>query len=237
MGDVFPTVLWQLGPATITDTVVVSLGLSLLLVFGALVLRRVAPVRELMEVIYELLEDAVTSMVSANVRPLVPVILTQWLFIGLANLIGLLPVISSPTRDLSLTAALAVVALGVGHVYAFRANGVAYLKRYIEPNPLLLPFNIIGEVSRTLALALRLFGNVLSGELVGAIVVFLAGVLIPVPLMLLGVLTSVVQAYIFGVLTLVFTASSMETAMNTRAATEKPSKSPGGARAASAEGG
>jgi len=216
MDDVFPVVLWQLGPVAITDTVVVSLALSVLLVVGSVLLRRLERVRAAMEVVYELLEDAVTTMVSANVRPLIPVILTQWLFIGLANLIGLLPVVSSPTRDVSLTAALAVVALGVGHVYAFRANGMAYLKRYIEPHPLLLPFNIIGELSRTLALALRLFGNMMSAELVGAIVVLLAGLLIPVPLMLLSVLTGVVQAYIFGVLTLVFTASSMEAAVNPR---------------------
>ena len=87
-----------------------------------------------------------------------------------------------------------------------------FLLKYLEPNPLLLPFNIIGEASRTVALALRLFGNMLSGTLVGAIFVYLAGLLIPVPLMLLSALTAVVQAYIFGVLTLVFAASSLETA-------------------------
>jgi hypothetical protein len=74
-----------------------------------------------------------------------------------------------------------------------------------------LPFNIIGELSRTVALALRLFGNMLSGALIGAIIVYLAGLLLPVPLMMLSVLTSLVQAYIFGVLTLVFAVSSVET--------------------------
>lgn len=214
MEEVFPIPLFTIGPVTVTDTIVVSLALSALMVLLSLVARRIKVVREMLEVVYEILEDAVETMVSANVKPLIPVILTQWLFIGAANLIGLLPVIGSPTRDLSLTAALAVVALGVGHVYAFKVHGARYLKRYLEPHPLLLPFNIIGEASRTLALSLRLFGNILSGELIGAIVVFLAGLLIPVPLMLLSVLTSVVQAYIFGVLTLVFTASSMETAVN-----------------------
>jgi F-type H+-transporting ATPase subunit a len=135
-----------------------------------------------------------------------------WLFIGVANLVGLLPLLSSPTRDLSLTAALALVSFGAGHVFAFRRAGMAYLRRYIEPSPFLLPFNVIGEISRTVAMALRLFGNMLSGTLIGAIAVYLAGLLIPVPLMLLGVLTGVVQAYIFGVLTLVFAAGSAEAA-------------------------
>ena len=82
----------------------------------------------------------------------------------------------------------------------------------MEPTPLLLPLNVIGELSRTFALALRLFGNMLSGTLVSAIVLYVAGLLVPVPLMLLSVLTSVVQAYIFGVLTLVFAASSLQSA-------------------------
>ena len=111
-----------------------------------------------------------------------------------------------------MTVSLALIAFLAGHVYAYRAQGIRYLKHYLEPSRLLLPFNIIGELSRTVALALRLFGNMLSGHLIGAILVFLVGLPIPVPLLLLSVLTSVVQAYIFGVLTLVFTASSMQVA-------------------------
>ncbi len=111
---------------------------------------------------------------------------------------------------------MAAIAFVAGHVHAYRKRGLSYLRQYISPNPLLLPLNILGEATRTLALALRLFGNMLSGTLVGAIVVALAGLLVPVPLMLLSVLTAVVQAYIFGVLTLVFAASSLETAERSR---------------------
>jgi len=85
-----------------------------------------------------------------------------------------------------------------------------------------LPFNVIGELSRTLALSLRLFGNMLSGHLIGAILVYLTGVLLPVPLMLLSVLTSVVQGYIFGVLTLVFTASSMRATLSPAPPAKEP---------------
>jgi F-type H+-transporting ATPase subunit a len=163
-------------------------------------------------VLYELSASAVRDLTSADVRSLVPLVLTQWAFIGLSNLAGMLPGLQSPTRDLSLAAALAAIAFVAGHVVAFRQRGLAYLETYLQPSPLLLPFNVIGELSRTVALALRLFGNMLSGSLVVAIVVYLVGVLLPVPLMLLGVLTAVVQAYIFGVLSLVFAASSLETA-------------------------
>lgn len=196
----------------ITDTVLVSLALSVLLVAAGVLIRTFRRARVVAEILYAALESAVVSSTTTNVEPLVPLVLTQWLFIGAANLAGLIPHVASPTRDLSLTAALALISFLAGHIYAIRARGLSYLRQYIEPHPLLLPFNLIGELSRTLALALRLFGNMLSGSLIGAIAVYLAGLLLPVPLMLLSVLTGVVQAYIFGILTLVFAASSIATA-------------------------
>jgi F-type H+-transporting ATPase subunit a len=207
----FPTELWRMGEFVVTDSMVVTLMLTVLLIAGGRLALAFQRARRTLETLYEVLENAVVDMTTADVRPLVPLILTQWLFLGAANLIGLVPGLISPTRDLSLAAALAAIAFVAGHVHAYRKRGFAYLRQYISPNPLLLPFNVLGEVSRTLALALRLFGNMLSGTLVGAIVIALAGLLIPVPLMLLNVLTAVVQAYIFGVLTLVFAASSLET--------------------------
>ncbi|HJK94728.1 MAG TPA: F0F1 ATP synthase subunit A [Polyangiaceae bacterium LLY-WYZ-15_(1-7)] len=208
-GDYFARDLLELGPLTITDTLVVSLALSVLLAgLGAIAMRFPGP-REVLEVAYETLERSVREMVAVDAGPLVPLVLTLWAFILSANLVGLLPLVSSPTRDLSITTALALISFFAGHVFAFRQQGWRYLKHYLKPNPLMLPFNIIGELSRTLALALRLFGNILSGELIAAILLYVAGLLLPVPLMLLSVLTAVVQAYIFGVLTLVFAASSV----------------------------
>lgn len=208
----FPTELFRLGPFAIGDTMLVTLALSVVLVVGGRLALASPRARRALEVIYEVLEHAVVSITPTDVRPLVPLVLTQWLFIGLANLAGLLPGVQSPTRDLSLATALAVVSFGAGHVYAIRRGGLAYLRQYVEPSPLLLPFNIVAELSRTLALALRLFGNMVSSALVGAVFLYVAGLLLPVPIMLLGALTAVVQAYIFGVLTLVFAASSLETA-------------------------
>jgi F-type H+-transporting ATPase subunit a len=211
----FPFPVFELGPLVITDTVVVTLVLTLLLVVGGWLAARSRAGRRVLEPLYDMLAGSILEMTSEKAEPLVPLILTLWLFIGAANLIGLVPGVLSPTRDLALTAALALVSYLAGHAYAFKTRGIAYLKQYISPHPLLLPFNIVGEVSRTLALALRLFGNMISGSLVGAIVVYLAGLLVPIPLMILSVLTSLVQAYIFGVLTLVFAVSSVESVSRT----------------------
>lgn len=208
----FPTALWSMGPIVVTDSMVVMLALSVLLVAGALVALRIPRARAAMEIGYEALERSIVETSSADVRALVPLIITLWLFLGAANLVSLVPGVASPTRDLSLAVALALVSLFAGHIHAARNHGIAYLRHYLEPSPFLLPFNIIGEVGRTIALALRLFGNMLSGQLVVAIVLYLAGLLVPVPLMLLSALTGLVQAYIFGVLTLVFAASSLREA-------------------------
>ena len=206
----FPVELFRLGRFVVTDAMLVSALISLGLVGGIRLLMLAPSWRLTLEIIYEALEDTILRMTRADARPLVPLVLTQWLFIGVANLVGLLPGVQSPTRDLSLAASRALVSFVAGHVYAYRQSGLAYLKHYVEPNALLLPFNILGELSRTLALALRLFGNMMSGALVGAIFLYLVGLLVPVPLMLLSALTAVVQAYIFGVLTLVFAVGSLE---------------------------
>jgi len=210
MEDLFPQVVIRWGPIALTDTALASAVLSLLLAGASVVCLRIPAAREVLEVVYEFLEGAIERMVSVDASPLVPLVLTQWLFILSANLVGLIPRISSPTRDLSLAAALAAVAWLASHVFALRREGWSYLRHYAEPNLLLLPFNLIGEISRTLALALRLFGNMLSSTLIGAVVLYLAGFLVPLPLMLLSVLTGAVQAYIFGVLTLVFSASALQ---------------------------
>jgi F-type H+-transporting ATPase subunit a len=207
----FPEVLFHIFGLPISDTVVTTLGVTVLLVGLALVALRFERARALLEITYEGLVTSIRNTVSVDVEPLVPLVLTLWVFIGATNLIGLVPGLKSPTGDLSLTAALATVAFFAGHVYAFSREGVSYMRHYLEPTPWLLPLNVISELSRTLALALRLFGNALSSNLIAAIAVYLAGLLLPIPLMALSLLTGLVQAYIFGILTLVFAASSVAT--------------------------
>ncbi len=209
MNAPFPETWFSVFGVPVTDTMVVSLALSVVLVVLAAVALRIERWRSLLEMVYEALTRSIQNTVSVDVEALVPLILTLWLFIGVANLVGLIPGLKSPTGDLSLAAALATVAFFAGHIYAFRKEGWSYLKHYLEPTPWLLPLNIVSELSRTLALALRLFGNALSGNLIAAIAVYLAGLLLPIPLMALSLLTGLVQAYIFGILTLVFAASSV----------------------------
>jgi F-type H+-transporting ATPase subunit a len=116
----------------------------------------------------------------------------------------------APTADLSTTAALAIVVFLAVPVYGIRARGLwGYLRHYLEPSPLLLPVEIITEFSRTLALAVRLFGNVMSEELIIAVLLSLAGLLTPTPIMMLAVLTGIVQAYIFSVLTMVYLSAAV----------------------------
>jgi F-type H+-transporting ATPase subunit a len=208
-------VLLHLGPVEVTSTVVYSLIASLVLIGLALLVRvglgrRSSGWAVAAEYLVEHFEDLMRDMFGRDPRPFTPLVVTLVLFIATANLLGLVPGLRSPTADISATAALAVLVFVAVPVYGVRARGVrGYLKHYLEPTPWLLPFEIITELSRTLALAVRLFGNVMSEELVIAVLLSLAGLLVPVPMMLLAVLTSLVQAYIFAVLTVVYLSAAV----------------------------
>jgi F-type H+-transporting ATPase subunit a len=209
------SVLLRLGPVEVTSTVVYSLIASLVLIGLALLVRmglgrRSSGWAVAAEYLVEHFEDLMRDMFGRDPRPFTPLVVTLVLFIATANLLGLVPGLRSPTADISATAALAVLVFFAVPVYGVRARGVrGYLKHYLEPTPWLLPFEIITELSRTLALAVRLFGNVMSEELVIAVLLSLAGLLVPVPMMLLAVLTSLVQAYIFAVLTVVYLSAAV----------------------------
>lgn len=161
---------------------------------------------------YTLMREAVAEVVAPrHVDHVLPFIGTLWLFILLSNLVGLVPGLSSPTRDLSVTCALAVIVFVTVHVYGIRAAGLkTYLKHYLSPSPILLPFHIISEITRTMALAIRLFGNMMSLEMAAMLVLLVAGLLIPIPLLLLHVVEALVQAYIFGMLALIYICSALE---------------------------
>jgi F-type H+-transporting ATPase subunit a len=209
-----PEVVFQLGPVKVAGTVFYSLIVSAILIgFAVLVrlgLRRGASAWSVAaEFIVEHLEGIMRDMSASDPRPYTPLIVTLALFIGTANLLGLAPGMRSPTADFSTAASLAVIVFLAVPFYGLRANGLrGYLRHYLEPSPFLLPLEIITEFSRTLALAVRLFGNVMSEELVIAVVVMIAG-FAAVPLMLLAVLTGVVQAYIFSVLTMVYVSAAV----------------------------
>ncbi len=157
------------------------------------------------------LRQAIEEMAPGHATRLLPFIGTLWVFIVAANLMGLIPGLRSPTGDLSLTLALALLVFASVHWFGIRIDGLrTYLRHYLEPNPILLPFHLLGEVTRTLALAVRLFGNMMSLEMAALLVLLVAGFLAPIPLLMLHIVEALVQAYIFGMLALVYVAGALQ---------------------------
>ena len=212
---VFPETIVRLGPVVVTGTVVYSLIASAIVVAFALLVRMGLKTKGsrwpvAAELVIEHLEGIMRDMFECDPRRFTPLVVTLALFIGTANLLGLAPAMRSPTADFSTAAALAVVVFLAVPFYGIRARGLwGYLRHYLEPTPLLLPLEIITEFSRTLALSVRLFGNMVSEELVIAVLLTIAGLLVPVPIMMLSVLTGIVQAYIFAVLTVVYLSAAV----------------------------
>lgn len=208
---------FQFGPLHIGATVLTTwLLMAVLTGVAWLGTRRIsleAPSRlqTALEGIVLALQAAIEDSASGHARRLLPFVGTLWLFIGAANLAGLVPGLRSPTGDLSLTVALALLVFASVHWFGVRIVGFRpYLRHYLDPNPILLPFHLLGEVTRTLALAVRLFGNMMSLEMAALLVLLVAGFLAPVPLLMLHIVEALVQAYIFGTLALVYVAGALQ---------------------------
>lgn len=200
------------------------IGLSLLTTWGImLVISLVAwlttrhlellpdSIQTLVEGIMLSIDEAILAIVPEHGRQILPFIATLWLFLIVANLVSLIPGLHSPTRDLSVTSALAVLVFFSVHWFGIKTQGLKnYLRHYLAPSPILLPFHIISEFTRTLALAIRLFGNIMSLEMTAMLVLLVAGFLAPIPILMLHVIEALVQAYIFGMLALIYLASAMQ---------------------------
>ncbi|MFO9271827.1 F0F1 ATP synthase subunit A [Legionella pneumophila serogroup 1] len=155
--------------------------------------------------------DAIKEVLPEHVELTFPFVATLWIFILVSNLIGVIPGFYSPTADLSVTASLAIMTFLSVHWFGIRAEGWReYLKHYIKPTPFLLPFHLISEISRTLALAVRLFGNIMSLQLTALIVLMIAGFLVPIPILILHIIEAIIQAYIFGMLALIYIAGGIQ---------------------------
>jgi F-type H+-transporting ATPase subunit a len=205
-----------LGPIAITDTVVTTwLIMCFIGLFAALVSRRLradpSPLQAAVEGVVATIEGAIAEVAPEHARRIMPFIGTIWIFLVVANLVGLVPGLHSPTRDLSATAALAILVFLSTHWYGIRIQGPrAYLRHYLTPSPILIPFHIIGEITRTLALAVRLFGNMMSLEMAALLILMVAGFLAPVPILMLHIIEALVQAYIFGMLALIYIAGAIQ---------------------------
>lgn len=211
----FPYVAFVLFGVEVRDCVVVTWLLMLVLAgVSWLSTRSLAQqppgVQNALEVVVESVEALIREVTPFDPRHFMPLVGTLAVFLAVANSVSVVPGIGAPTRDLNTTAGLALIVFFSVHVYGWLLVGPrTYLKTYLQPSPLLLPFNVIGEITRTVSLALRLFGNMLSGELVVAILLLLSSLFVPVPMQLLGLLIGLIQAYVFTLLAMVYIAAAL----------------------------
>jgi len=204
------------GPLPITSTMLTSLVISIVIIGLVLALRwallrsPASGAAALALLTVEWLDQLVRDVVGRAEPALVTLSGSLFLFISVCNLVGQLPGVHPPTASLATTSALAVIVFFAVPVAGIRARGVrGYLLGYFRPNPILAPLHVISELSRTLALSMRLFGNIMSGQLIVALLVSLTGFLVPMPLMALDVLIGLLQAYIFTILATVYVGAAI----------------------------
>jgi len=209
-------VYWQYGPFRLTATLVYTWLVMALLVLGSWLATRglqptVRPGRwqNFLEALVVVIRGQIAEVTHQDSDRHLWFVGTLFLFIALANLLVPLPGYHPPTASLSTTTALALCVFVAVPWFGIREVGLKnYLGQYLQPHPLMLPFNVIGEFSRTLALAVRLYGNLMSGAVIGAVLITLVPFFFPVVMQLLGLLTGFIQAYIFAILALVYIASA-----------------------------
>jgi len=205
----------QLGPVILSGPVLTTWGIMLALGIGSwMVTRRLrldpGPVQVVLEGLVSAADEAIRAVLPAQTARLLPFIATLWLFIMVANLSGLVPGVNAPTSNLSTTAALAVLVFLSVHWFGIRSEGIkGYVRHYLAPMPIMLPFHLMSELTRTVALAIRLFGNMMSLEMAALLVLLVAGFLVPVPLLMLHIIEALIQAYIFGMLALIYIAGAI----------------------------
>lgn len=165
--------------------------------------------RTMLEVIVKGIESQIEEISRRESYPLLYFVGTLFLFIFVSNLLMVIPGFAPPTSSLSTTAALALSVLVAVPVFGITSRGIGgYLKTYIKPSVIMLPFNIIKEFSRGISLSIRLYGNIMSGAVIGAILLGVAPFFFPVVMEMLGLLTGLIQAYIFAILATVYISSA-----------------------------
>ncbi len=212
-------VFWQYGFFKLNGTIVFTWALMLVLAAGSrLITRQLSTGLErsrwqnLLEIIVTGIDQQIEEVGLRHPEKYVGFIGTLFLFIALANLFTVIPGYAPPTSSLSTTAALALCVFVAVPLFGIEDQGVGdYLKSYTQPTVIMLPFNIISELSRTLALAVRLFGNMMSGAMIIAILLTITPFIFPIFMTMLGLLTGMVQAYIFSILAAVYIAAATRT--------------------------
>ncbi|MGA3236111.1 MAG: F0F1 ATP synthase subunit A [Bryobacteraceae bacterium] len=209
-------IFWQHGFLKLNATIVFTWGLMLLLAAGSrLITRNLSSDlthsrwQNLLEIVVTAIEKQIEEVGLSPARKYVGFLGTLFLFVATASLCTVIPGYQPPTSSLSTTAALALCVFVAVPLFGVEDQGVGgYLKSYTQPTVIMLPFNIIGEFSRTLALAVRLFGNMMSGAMIIGILLTITPFIFPIFMTMLGLLTGMVQAYIFSILAAVYIAAA-----------------------------
>ncbi len=212
-------IFWQHGFITLNATIVYTWGLMLVLVVGSIVItHRISldlqrsPWQNLLEMIVIAINQQIEEVGLRHPDRYIGFLGTLFLFVALASICTVIPGYEPPTGSLSTTCALALCVFIAVPYFGIKDQGLGrYLRSYAEPTVIMLPFNIISELSRTLALAVRLFGNMMSGAMIIAILLTITPFLFPIVMTVLGLLTGMVQAYIFSILAAVYIATAIGT--------------------------
>ncbi|MHC1698063.1 MAG: F0F1 ATP synthase subunit A [Geobacteraceae bacterium] len=210
------TIFWQWGSIRLNATIVFTWVVMAVLVFGSWLITRRLSVDEhisrrqnLLETLVTFMNDQIRSTSRQEPGRFLPFVGTLFLFIAVSNCLEIVPGFEPPTGSLSTTAALAICVFIAVPFFGVLQKGVfGYLKHYIKPSVFMLPFEVIGEFSRTLALAVRLYGNIMSGTIIVGILLSIAPLFFPIIMQVLGLLIGLIQAYIFAVLAMVYIASA-----------------------------
>lgn len=223
-------IFWQYGVFTLNATIVFTWALMAVLVLGsALITRRLATGHErsrwqnLLEIVVTGIMGQIKDVGLKNPQHYLGFLGTLFLFVAAAALATVIPGYEPPTASLSTTAALALCVLMAVPLFGISSQGLmSYLKAYMQPTPIMLPFNLISEASRTMALAVRLFGNMMSGAMIIAILLSITPFVFPIVMTLLGLLTGMVQAYIFTILAAVYIAAATRSSKAAKAPAPEP---------------
>jgi len=210
-------IFWQHGFLKLNATIVFTWGLMLVLVIGSVLVTRKLSTdlhrsrwQNLLEIVVTMIQTQIEEVGLRQPHKYLGFLGTLFLFVALAGFATVVPGYEPPTGSLSTTAALALCVLIAVPTFGIQDQGLrGYLASYVEPTVIMLPFNIISEVSRTLALAVRLFGNMMSGAMIIAILLTITPFIFPVVMTVLGLLTGMVQAYIFFILATVYIAAAL----------------------------
>ena len=209
-------IFWQHGFLKLNATIVFTWGLMFVLVVGSKLITRKLSTdlqrtrwQNLLEIVVTAIEKQIGEVGLSEPRKYLGFLGTLFLFVATASLCTVIPGYEPPTGSLSTTVALALCVLVAVPFFGILDQGLGgYLKSYVEPTVIMLPFNIISEISRTLALAVRLFGNMMSGAMIIGILLTITPFIFPIVMTVLGLLTGMVQAYIFSILAAVYIAAA-----------------------------